>query len=95
MKIEINNDARAKRVDAAFDEAVKWITANASQGIETTELIIAKDISGDVRDRLNKEVEGIHFLIVRTGSNAYTGRTEHFSGKTVGDNMYYKVKIIQ
>lgn len=93
MKIEVNKSAKAERVQNAFDECVKWITANASQGIETTELIIAKDISGDVYDRLKKEVEGIHFCIVDSRINQYTGRMDHFASRAVGDNRYYKVKL--
>jgi hypothetical protein len=94
MKIEINKGNTEARVQSAFDECVKWIQANAAQGIDTTELMIDKDIAADVRDRLEKEVEGIHFCIVDRRPNPFTYRIEHFTSKTVGNIRYYKVKIV-
>lgn len=93
MKIEVNKSAKDDRIKNSFDECVKWITANASQGIEETELMIDVDIAYDVRDKLEAEVEGIRFMVVDRRPNQYTGQMQSFTGKTVGNIRYYKVKL--
>lgn len=93
MKIEVDESARASRIDAAVKECLDKIKANAAQGNRTTELYVLLDIASDVRQRLEDEVDDITFLVVRHAPNPYTGRMDHFSSRTEGDHKYYKVTV--
>lgn len=94
MELKFNADARKKSIETTFKDCMKAIQNNLSQGIKETELYIDKNIAGDVRDLIDKEIKDKEFTwcIVRTGNNQYTGKVEHFTGTLVGQERYYKLK---
>lgn len=92
-KILVNEDAVKTRIVNAIEKSITCIKANANKGIKITELIIDKDIASDVREELEKLVEGIEFLVVRRSPNPYTGRMQSFTSEVIGDNKHYKVHI--
>jgi len=94
MELKFNADARKNAVKEAFDDCMESIKSNLSQGIKETGLYIDKNIAGEVRELIDKEIEGQPFTwcIVRTGSNPHTGRIEHFSGMLVGNERFYNLK---
>ena len=93
MKITVNKDAKTNTVNELFNRCVKAIMFNADNGIDVTELFVPVDFAGDVRERLEKEIEGIDFLIVRRGVNPLTGRPCDYTGETINGERRYKVRI--
>ena len=95
MELTFNSKAKDGRVEEAYDQAMVEIKSNMDAGIRVTELYMDKDISAEVRKRIDKEiVEGKQFVwcTVRRDTNQYTGRPQSFTGATVGDQKYYKLK---
>jgi hypothetical protein len=98
MNLEFNKDSKTQRTQEAFKNALTDIGNNLLNGNKSTDLYIDKEIASDVRSMLDTEFErqgksnNFDWAIVRTGSNFRTGRTEYFTGETIGDQKHYKLK---
>lgn len=94
MNLVLNTTARRKTIDETFALAMNKIKLNLECGKTEIELYIDKDIAADVRSLIEVEIKNkpIEFCIVRTGTNKYTGKVEHFTGTNIGDNRYYKLR---
>jgi len=95
MTIKVNTDARNERIQKSFDIVIKEIKQNAEAGNPCTIATIDKDIASDVRALLEKEVKGIEFCVNDRRPNPHTGQMQYFTGLTIGDIRYYKIKIIE
>ena len=93
IEIQVNAKAQKAAVKAAYNTAKAKIIANAKAGNNTTELLIDKNISMDVRDMLTANIKNINFLIVYTRPNPYTGRMDNFTSRTEGNSRFFKVRI--
>lgn len=97
MNLEFNSDAKTKRTQEAFKNALTEIGNNLKKGNKVTHLYIDLEVASDVRRMLDAEFErqgkadNFDWATVRTGSNFRTGRTEYFSGETIGDQKHYKL----
>ncbi len=94
MEIKVNKNALEQRIKDETERCIKQIQDNAKNGINVTELYIPKDIGIDVKDNLIKEIDNINFCVVDRRVNSYTGKMDSFSGMTIGEDKYYKVKIL-
>ncbi|HLO91584.1 MAG TPA: hypothetical protein VK172_10515 [Lentimicrobium sp.] len=96
-KIEVNQKLHEQEVQNEADRCIKQIRENAQRGIKTTDLYYPKYLGYDVKEevdrRLTESKTPFSWQIVKTGSNQYTGRTEHFTGETVGDEKHCRVYI--
>jgi hypothetical protein len=93
MKIQVNKNAINDSILESFNKCVKQITFNAENGIDTTDLYVPIHIANEVREKLEKEIENICFLVVRRGFHSYTGNPLSFTGETIGDERHYKVML--
>ncbi len=94
MDLVLNTTAKKTAIEEAFTLAMNKLKLNLECGKTETELYIDKNIASDVRDLIEIEIRNkpITFCTVRTGTNPYTGRVEHFTGMVVGDDRYYKLR---
>jgi len=96
-KITVNTSARENRVKEMANECLESIKQNALKGNSITELYIEKEIASEVRKeierRLDESKTSYEFLVVYHDVNQYTGKPQSFTGKTIGNERYYKIKI--
>ena len=55
--IKLNVNAQKTAIDSEFKIAIDKIKLNANAGVSTTELIIAKDLYNEVRNKINEFVK--------------------------------------
>lgn len=93
MELSFNSTAREEKVNQATFACLKKLQSNLSNGIRITEFYIDNDIAREVRDKMEKELEGKPFewCIVHRDTNPYTGKIQHFTGMRIGNERYYKL----
>ena len=93
MVFTFNSSKVVERTQQVFESVMKQIQTNMSNGIRETEIYIPKEIASEVRDMIDKEIEGQKFewRTVRRDTNQYTGKPQSFSSMVVGDDRYYKL----
>lgn len=95
MEFILNKSARETTINKLVDEQVNLIKKCLERGQETIDLYIDNEYASDVRDKLQVILDGkFTFCIVRTNHNQYTGKIQHFTGETIGDERHYKIRYI-
>ena len=96
-KITINKDIQSSLIKDQADQVISNIVNNANNGIEITEVFLPKDIASGIRDEIERQLDesktNYDFLVVDRRPNEFTGRMGYFTGKTIGNQKYYKIKI--
>lgn len=93
MEFKLNTSARETTISKLVDEQINLIQSNLAKGERTTEMYIDKEFASEVREKLEKALEGkdFSFQIVRRSPNQYTGRMQHFTSELIGNKRYYKL----
>jgi DNA-dependent RNA polymerase auxiliary subunit epsilon len=93
MEFKLNTSARETTINELFEQQIKAIQSNLARGERTTEMYIDKEFSSEVREKLEKALEGksFSFQIVRRSPNPYTGQMQHFTSELIGNERYYKL----
>ena len=99
MNLEFNENAKEGRIVSAFNRVMQDLSNNLQNGNEYTEIYVDKDIGGEVRRRLEAEFEkqgkadNFEFCVVDKRRNDLGNhRMMYFTGMTVGDQKYYKLR---
>lgn len=94
MEFKFNNSAREEKINKLAEQQIKVIQNNLSKGVRVTEMYIDNEYASDVRDKLDKLLEGQKFSweVVRKEPNPYTGRMQHFTGLKINGERYYKLR---
>ena len=94
MELTFNSKAREKMVNKTTTDCLNKLQTNLSNGIRITEFYIDIEIASDVRENIEKEIEGkpFNWCIVHRDTNPYTGKIQHFSGMRIGNEKYYKLE---
>ena len=95
--IKVDTSILKSRIESEAKNCIDVISSNAKKGINVTELYVSLDIHSDIRSHITSELKksgtNFDFLIVDRRPNEFTGKMMSFSGKTVGQERYWKVKI--
>jgi len=95
--IEVNTNKREEEINQLATESVNAISENAKNGRAITELSFDKEIGGDVRREIEKRLDAdgtqYDWLTMYKSPNPYTGVNQYFTGQTIGNTKYYKLKI--
>jgi hypothetical protein len=85
-----------ERINALAEEAISQIKNNAEEGNPYTELSFPKHLASDVRDKIDTLLGDTKFVwcTMYSSPNQYTGKMQYFTGQTIGDTRYYKIKIL-
>ena len=98
-KITVKKDNRKSLVDDLVRESLNEIAENAERGFSTTELSFDKQIAGDVKSEIEKQLKesgtDYTWVIMRQEPKPYGGfGFNYFISETIGDTRTYKLKII-
>lgn len=98
MNLELNTEAKDRRISSAHDSIMNEISNNLENGNNTTEIYIDKDIASDVRslilDSIEKsgKSENFYWATLRTERNSLGhGRMMYYISETVGNQKYYRL----
>ncbi len=96
-KITVDQSIRNNRIEETAKDCLECIQGNALLGVHTTDLFIDKEIAGDVKEeivrQLNESKTTYEFLIVARGFNQYTGKPQSYTSETIGTEKHYKIRI--
>jgi hypothetical protein len=94
--ITVNKTAATSKVQEDSQRLFNQISENAQKGIDQTELWFDNVHYDETVTALNKLLGDTDFtyMIVRRGTNSYTGRAEHFTGERVGDQRRRIIKLL-
>ena len=96
--ISVNALERDKAINKAVTEAISEIKLNTVNGVSVTEFYFPKEIGSTVKSKVSELLTDsktrFNWCVVRTGTNQYTGRIEHFISETIGDTRRFKLKIL-
>lgn len=94
--LKLNSDQREKSIQTEIDLCYKLIESNLNKGQKDTELYVPKDLGSEIRAGLEKkflaEKAPLIFMIVDRRLNPHTGNMDSFTGMTIGNERYYKVR---
>jgi len=94
MELTFNSTKREEWISQVFESTMKQIQDNMSNGVRITEIYLPREISTEVKDKIDGVIDGKGFgwMTVRRDTNPYTGKPQSFSGMVIGDEKYYKLQ---
>ena len=96
--IKVNTDVQEKQINELATDFIKQITRNAEGGNPCTDLHIPKHLHYAVRDKLEEMLKMSNtkftWLVVKRGTNQYTGRPESYQSDTNGDEVRRRIYIL-
>ena len=95
--IKVNKEARLTKATEFANSTYKHIQNLAEQGNDRIEVLFPQDVYRDsctiLEEMFKEENLNYKWLVVRRGSNPFTGRIDHFTSERVGDSVSRVIKI--